>query len=106
MSDEATRQVLLKEPEEAVVDDITLSNRDIDNPASLTDGQIKRLKDAGAKLEVLQEGADPFDALKGRELDEQFRASGIALEGNPTQDDKREALKQARDNDDNSGGDA
>lgn len=102
------QQVILKSPNTATIDDVELTQLDTDNPAELTGEQIKRLKDAGAQLQVLGDKEDPVEALKGADLDEAFRASGASVEGkaNPNMEEKREALKQARDNDDNKDGDS
>lgn len=90
-------QVVLKSPEEATVDDVHLIKDDTDNPSDLTDDQVKRLKSVPeVKLKVLGEEEDPIDSLKGKELDEQVKASGFSV-SNASADDKRQALKELRD---------
>jgi hypothetical protein len=97
-------QVILQEPEEATVDDVTLIKGDTENPAELTDDQVKRLKAVpGVKVAVAGEQEDPIDALKGEALKNAIERAGVVVEGNATVEQKREALKAKRDEQEGSG---
>jgi hypothetical protein len=83
-------------PSEATVDDVTLLAGDLE-PKDLSDDQIDRLRDTGVKLEVVGE-KDPIDSLQGQALDNAIEDRGIDLPSNATADQKRQALKDLRDN--------
>ncbi len=87
------QQVVLTDPDTATVDDVVLDKLS-EQPTELTDDQIERLKEAGAKLEVLSGSEDLFDALKGKDLEDRYKVSGLRLGNDASAEDKRQALRE------------
>lgn len=97
-----TKQVTLPtedgNTELATVDGVTLIRGDTE-PKDLTDDQIKRLEDAGMKLAVQgRDDSDPIDKIRTHEqADEALKASGVTVADGTSLEDKKKALRAARD---------
>jgi uncharacterized protein YdcH (DUF465 family) len=98
-------RVVLEEPQQAEVDDVVI--RVGDGPVDLDDDQIKRLKEAGAKLkgpDEQDEQIDEIDQLKGDDLDNAVKDAEVEGHSTMTADEKRAELKRLRDSNGEQGG--
>lgn len=90
------QKYVLKEPQEALVDDITLTQDG--EPQALSEDQVKRLKaiDGVRLAKVDADAEDPYEALTVPQLQDRLRDRDLATTGN-----KEELIERLRDADDN-----